>query len=350
MKNLLIATFSILAIISCNNEEETLPATINLESSTTTLHGSILPIEIALFDDNLITVNFKHPKISLYNSTLANTANFIQNGRARNEALGGREVSISKLNRELLFTDGIGKKIMIHDLDSLTTNRSVLTKNNTVENTYKGSFLIQDESSLIKAINVKDKIIVLAPSYSEDRLFLIYDKSGNLIGKGGKYPILNNKEFNVVALTFATMDITTNEDETKFALVYECMDLIEIYNGDGILLKQVYGNDKILPDVKVTEDIKDGQKLMSVVKNKGSRAAFFRCVDKDNKLWVSYSGEVVDLGNTRVRYIHCYDWDGNLLQRYKTDKSILSFDVNVAEKNIYVITGRDNNIYKYSLD
>lgn len=71
-----------------------------------------------------------------------------------------------------------------------------------------------------------------------------------------------------------------------------------------------------------------------------ARQAYMNPVERDGKLWVSYSGAPMEEYDS-FRRLLVFDWDLNPVALYTLPESVLAFDVDPSRRVLYTLTLRD---------
>lgn len=305
--------------------------------------GTFAPSQLILFENNFFLVNRGFPKIHIYDYSRLNCIKIINKGKGPYETIKGRKINISKSNRELLFYSTDKHKAIIYNVDSLINfnNEYYPSNDNTRE------LLIENKDGFSqKCFLMGDKLLLISPMYNNNNLFTIFDSTGKYLTQGGAYPDYPKISDKYRPLSY-TINAVVKSDNSKFALFYMETDLFEIYDNNGNLITKIHGPDRFYTKI---EEVDNGNAFEARRIENTSRAAYDSCIEcDDGNIWVAYSGKKeLNSISTNFNYIYVYDWNGCPVKRYELDANILSFDVDVNKKIIYVIdSNNDNNVSMY---
>jgi hypothetical protein len=189
--------------------------------------------------------------------------------------------------------------------------------------------------SAILALPGQDKFIASTVQPNKKR-FALYDTDGNILNEFGVFPESNASMTPVEAIQSFVGHSTCSDD--KFIFACNRTDLIELYNFDGSLYKQLHGPDGFFPHLKQRE-VEGGGIAVSGTIGK-SREGYFSPVAYGNELWVMYDGryEVTD-PNHLINTIIVFNLDkGKPVRLIHLDKAISKFAIDGKNKALYGIS------------
>lgn len=178
----------------------------------------------------------------------------------------------------------------------------------------------------------RDSLIMLNPYYFENKSLGMSNGESRFLTGNDKhqYSLLRNRTNRVYSYNveqgFVIPD--KNRDRIFFASVF--YPIVEIYSFNQNPYIRIIGPDQLTPSFRV----KDG--LVSFERN--VPYAYRSYAIGSNSIFMVYIGDFLtptsslnDMGS----YIFQFDWDGNLLQTYHTDKYIGSLSVSIDEHSFY---------------
>lgn len=186
-------------------------------------------------------------------------------------------------------------------------------------------------------------------SYEADAPCYVFDKTGKKLSKAfGDYPTGIMRQYSDLEIVNAYRSIVTTNGIDRVILGHMFTDLIDFYDGEGNLLKRLYG-----PDHFHTEFIeyKEGERIGSLPDGDYYRDAFYSPLCSDNKLYVLYNGKFVTEPNYNLlaEDILVFDLEGNPLYRYRLDKGVSRIAIDSINRKIYGISSNpDYHIVEFS--
>ena len=205
-------------------------------------------------------------------------------------------------------------------------------------------FIHNQEVDLIKRIALKKGIFgnvgilgdkFIAPAFQDKFLFNVYNTDGYLIDSIGVYPDPEIRATPMEKIQMFNFQFTTNTHD-RIAVCYNWTDLIDIYDGEGKLLKRMHGPDHF---ISLFNERNNGNMTGALRVKDQNWDAYFLPVCVNNEIWVIYSGAKgleKDFSDYRKR-IFVFDWDGTPLRILELDRGIICFDVDEQNKKIYAV-------------
>lgn len=192
---------------------------------------------------------------------------------------------------------------------------------------------VRIEDPLQQALRCGDKYVALS-MHPERKRLTFYDEAGNLLDSTGEFPEINRELTPVERMESFLAEMAYMDD--RIFVSYMQTDLLELYDGEGRLLKRMQGPDGFYPHIR---EVSDGQySRIASVKGK-SRDAYFTPLAVNGKFYVSYTGALrVPTRVSPIRDILVFDRDGNPLTRYRLPEPIIRFTVSPETGVIYAIS------------
>ena len=169
-----------------------------------------------------------------------------------------------------------------------------------------------------------------------DRRITFYDRQGKVTAeKGGYYrtpEIKLPEEMNFAAFSGR---IINRDDGERIVIPNEDTDRIEIYDGQGNIIRLIKGPDYFNPDVV---DVSKGN-MIGYLPGEKSRTAYAFPVAKKSGFWAIYYGlshkELEGRSEDSPTTILSFDWDGNPLDKYIIPADVRFFDVDESRGLLY---------------
>ena len=184
-----------------------------------------------------------------------------------------------------------------------------------------------------------DAFVSLCSQYIDGdtgRRLIFYDKQGNVTTQKGGY-------YRTPEMTFPRkMDwhafdgrLISRADGKRIVVTNLITDQIEIYDGQGDLVKLIKGPDHFDPDVV---DLSKGN-MTSYGYGEKARTAYVFPLAKKNSFWAKYYGTTFDEidSGPKSTVMLSFDWDGKPLDKYIIQANIVNFDVDESRGLIYGI-------------
>lgn len=218
----------------------------------------------------------------------------------------------------------------------------ILDKNRRVLNEYDADcFFNQDSLKLEGKITFSDfcnSIIPLADKgfvsltfNDEYKRLLFTDRQGKNLGLKGDYPVAENLISYMEKIEGFIGDVVANSVGDRIIVTCKRTDLIEVYNGEGNLLKRLHGPDHFLPAIH-----QEGEHVRS---DAGlDREAYFCPLAVGDHMFVLYSGKEAKKGDYLMNNLFVFDWNGVPVKYYRLDVPLFDFAVDAENKTIYGLT------------
>lgn len=217
-------------------------------------------------------------------------------------------------------------------------------------------FICSKTPKPIKVINVDAEVSPGSPAVMDDGYVLYSDRPECFLhridAKGclKEYPVTYPESpFEMTDYEkFSTylMNFTTNQ-KNRLAIVYNQIDMVEIYDEYGNLKKRLHGPDVFYSKRK---EQTDGRVILTVMDGYDDRDAYFCPRNVGEGFIVSYNGQLADDENhhSYQNTLYYFDWEGTPVAKYSIDDGVFRFDVDPVRRKIYGIsTDPEYHIVEY---
>jgi hypothetical protein len=168
--------------------------------------------------------------------------------------------------------------------------------------------------------------------YFKEQLLYLFDKSGNKVKPMAEFTEdAGSLPAEMRADAYQMGYVSNGKD--KVAVAYYMTDILEIWNGDGELVKHLHGPENL----EYSDNGKD---------------AFFTPKNAGNQFLVLYNGRnrMEEGHNSSCTKLLSFSWDGTPLYVYTLDDPIFTYCVDVKKRKIYgVSTTPEYHIVEYTL-
>ena len=281
------------------------------------------PLLFVKSDSLLIVQNIKTNKmLYIYNvNTRKKVGDFIWWGNGPNDLL--RIKNLQLIESDLYITDSQQKSINkydVNDIHQLTDNLVPIQK-----------ITIDD---LFTHIAYTENGFVATTMNPKDKRLVFYNLKGDKIATIGEYPYYGKELTMREKIEGFISQIAICHQYKRIYLFGTSVDLIEIYDFQGILIKRLHGPEQLFPQLKEIRTTEGYSVIESLEKPK---YAFFSPQIVNDEIYVSYSGQHLNMNeeSPRINHILVFDLDCNPVRRYELSKSIVSFIVDPDTKLIY---------------
>ena len=319
-----------------------IPFEKTLNGKILTFNEPIMPAALSVVDSVLILLNIN------------SVTNFLVHKYNLN--------SMEKIGESVSIGNGPGEMLSVWKIQITDSSVWLLDRMKRIVNKYEISdFCFSDHPILehtiqftsyvddISVLSDHEIVAMIAEPY-RGRLIL-FDMEGNQLFENGEIPDDGTKKHPIEKAKGAVCYMVTNPLDKRIGLVYMSTDLIEIYDTEANLLKQVHGPDQFFPHFKV-HNSDGGTTRVGTVKGK-AREAYYSPVGFNNEIWALYSGKYDDPKDIHLHLIDTiivFDWDGNPLRYYKLDMPVFKFTIDEQNNKIYAISDSpDFNIIEFDL-
>ncbi len=167
-----------------------------------------------------------------------------------------------------------------------------------------------------------------------DKRLVFYDSEGEKDFMAGEYPYYGKELTDIEKMEGFSSSIAVNQKHERIYLFGMDTDLIEIYDFKGNFIKRIHGPEQFFPQVKQVS-LGDGYSGASF--SEKARSAFFSPVVIEDEIYVSYSGNHLEMDKEIAPFNHIlvFDKDCNPVRGYELSKPIVAFSVDPKTKYIY---------------
>ncbi len=181
----------------------------------------------------------------------------------------------------------------------------------------------------------------------ENGLFSVYNLNCGQIYEGGQYPFDGEKRNKSEAFLSYQGAFCTNADNNKFAFGCLYSDYIAFYE---------IKNNKILTLKEYSSyDVKVNYNNNHVIPEDNCIISYTSAFGTQSYCYMLFSGETYadkEKRDSGGNYIVVFDWNGNYVKTFKTDREIYNFCVDVKNDLIYATAQNENgekNIVKFKI-
>lgn len=335
MKNLIIALSVFCSFfISCVQESK-YPDAISFEREDfecKQLHGEIIefddmimrPTCLSLYDTLLITCNQGSEKIF-----------HIFNLRTRKKI--GERITVGQGPSEMLMPFFINQKDSIKIFDMMTATvftysiPEFVNKKSPIP-TSRIQLSVKPFWSELGLLNHN----FIGVSYKPDSPCYLFSENGNKLKNFGTYPVTQEQYTDAEKINVYRAILTTN-GKNRVAVCHFFTDLIDIYNENGDLIKELHGPDHFATPFK--ESI-DNEIIRSIPDPQLYRDAFYSPTTTQKSFFVLYNGKFLNEQgyNLLAKEIFVFDWDGTPKEHYYLDKGISRMAIDEVNRKIYGVS------------
>jgi hypothetical protein len=197
---------------------------------------------------------------------------------------------------------------------------------------------IKLNSNHIQAYLMPGDKIVASESETLDCRFDFYTLDGKFLYSKGEYPPhsslpeIEKRRYYEFAYTVCL--------DSKIFVTHHYADIIEVYDGEGNLIKRRQGPNQYKPRFE-KKPVKGGEAfIMESMKDETYQCYSRRPVNVENEIFVLYFGDLYQSFEERCDRILVFDTDGNPLRIYKLKIPVITFTVDSEKRIIYGITDK----------
>ena len=336
--------FTLMSLFSCNQNDNGYKTTKldkeilhNSESLVvdTILNSNNLPRAQKLFYVNDSVVLIQNRKFenqyflefyNIHNNKIIKE--LFKNGNGHDEMLS---IDIYLENNRLLVRDFIRNNYTIVNIDSLLT-----------DSTYRSSFVFNEYLGISSLSLYKDDILAVNPyTFSCKEQNIEQDYGSKIV----KLPTLNklcnsDHEYNTLNIA-AQGEIVANDNEKIICYADFAQPYINIYNDKLELIKKYEGPSE-LPTTYAITDQKE------VIYKKQIPYAYLNSCYNDKFFYLCYMGAYWETDVTKTMdnvpcYILKFDWEGNFVKSYKSDRWIYALSCNSQYSGKDILYATINN-------
>lgn len=345
MKNIFYLLVLFTTISSCSQNKQYPKAILfgKEDFETIEIKGKIIefddmimsPTQLMVYDTLLITCNNQAEKLF----HIFNLSNKKKIGECISLGQGPMEMLMPTfINQDdsVIIFDMMNSKLFKYSIPEFINN-PVPTPNSIIEIEKKPFW------SEINMINNK----YIGVSYEPDAPCYTFSLKGDMIEKFGKYPESSSKYTNLEIVDAYRAILTTNK-KNRVAICHFFTDLIDLYDENGFLVKELYGPDHFFTSFK---EFNDGERMGSNAIPETYRDAFYSPVNVGEEFFVLYNGKYLNKPgyDLLAKDIFAFDWNGNPTRHFILDHGVLRISVDKKNKKIYGISDSpEYHIVEYS--
>lgn len=305
---------------------EDFPETKDLKGEVFELDSMVLqPYMMAVYDSFLVVEAIGEDHLfAVYNlNTKKKVGEHIKQGQGPEEMLA--PLFVNRTDSVALFDQMTAKLFMYSKSDFLSDKEIVSSGLHTFS-----------VAPLFSTLGKTDEQYVVV-SYRPEALGYMFDRQGEKISDFGSYPQLPAESYSSMEIREAFKSSVATNGTNRIAFCYNYTDLIDIYNAEGELVKELYGPEQFYS--KFVE-FHDGD----IVGSKGTpetfRDAYYVPLGTSEHFYVMYMGNFVRTEDYKFesKNIFVFDWNGNPKCHYKLDQGISYIAVDETNHVIYGIS------------
>jgi hypothetical protein len=322
-KHLLIAVI-ILFSSSCGTNTQDFVGNIQKISGTLLDIGCMvgIPAEIVCLDSLILYYDRYEGKTITVFDTKNNklVRRFLSEGRGSGEVITPLKLLVSPEHKNLYvfqIQTGYLNVYALKDIVNMDTETKPAEK-----------YVFGDRPAIIR----KHQTGYVGIGMFDDGRFHLYDTKGEITAAAGKYPFKGDEMDHTTRFFIYQGSLCTNPNATCFAMGASYCDNIEFYeikNDRASLVKQ-YGNYDVNAQFNNRIELHDD----CIMNYKAAYGTARYC-------YMLYSGKTYFENHRRTfggKTVRVFDWKGNYIKSYESEKDIFSFCVDETDENMYVIT------------
>ncbi|MDY3070555.1 MAG: BF3164 family lipoprotein [Parabacteroides sp.] len=336
MKNVFYYIVLVTIFLSCSEQKdypnatlwsyEDFPETKELKGETFELDSIVLrPYMMAVYDSFLaIEALGEDHLFVVYNlNTRKKVGEHIRQGQGPEEMLA--PLFVNRTDSVFIFDQMTANMFMYSKSDFLSENDIVSSQ--------KIKFSVSPLFSTLGKVSNS----YIASAYRAEALAYKFDSYGKKTGNFGSYPLLPSENFSDLEIVNVFRGSVTTNGTDRVAVCYNYTDLIDIYDAEGKLIKELYGPEQFYS--KFVE-FHEGD----IVGSKGTpetfRDAFYVPLGTSEHFYVLYMGNYVRVPDYKFmgKHVFVFDWEGNPKTHYQLDQGVSYITVDETNRVIYGIS------------
>lgn len=174
-------------------------------------------------------------------------------------------------------------------------------------------------------------------SYKPDSPCYLFAENGEKLMNFGSYPKAHGVTYTDTEKINAYRAILATNGKNRVAVCHFFTDLIDLYDENGNLIKELYGPDHFATSFK---ESRTETEIKVIPDPQMYRDAFYNPVHAGDALFVLYNGKFVNEQdyNLLAKEIFVFDWDGNPKAHYKLDQGISRMAIDEVNRKIYGVS------------
>lgn len=177
--------------------------------------------------------------------------------------------------------------------------------------------------------------LLVSPNFSDRGRLSFFNGEGKFLRAAGRLPASPGIPPSVVQQAWIG-GMTASRSRGLLAIATLYADQLEIYRNDGTLVRKVRGPFHFDPQYKV--DNAGGMLTMS--SGDAMRIGYSSVVSSDDYIYAVFSGrtrEGFGPSSPFGRYIHVFDWNGDLIKVFQLDAEVLALAMAPDQRTFYAI-------------
>lgn len=325
-----------LLLFSCNKHKdypnatlwsyEDFPETKELKGEVFEPDSLVLqPYMMAVYDSFLVieAIGEKH-LFAVYNlNTKEKIGEHIKQGQGPEEMLA--PLFVNRTDSVAIF-DQMTAKLFMYPKSDFLSNKEIVSSQ-------QHKFSVSPLFSTLGKIGKQ----YVGVSYRPESLGYLFDNYGNKISDFGSYPLLPAENFSDLEIVNVFRGSVTTNGTDRIAFCYNYTDLIDIYDAEGKLIKELYGPEQFYS--KFVE-FHEGEIVGSNGTPETFRDAFYVPLGTSEHFYVLYMGNYVRVPDYKFegKHVFVFDWEGNPKTHYQLDQGVSYITVDEVNRVIYGIS------------
>lgn len=343
IRTVIILIVSLMSL-SAQGSEKKIPHSVKEESILLT--GEVLDFPVkADYDRLLFLYRDKHlVEISFVDTPSGHFVNIYRNRGSKPvySAMPSKKAAevynspyLCKINSDTLTViDEKGKCITI-DLPSALKSRSYEGKIGMTSLTANG------------LLPYKDKILYLSPTWIDSDYLTPEEKGEKFLLTDESY---QSKEISGKYYNFMVLGGDFISDHSKKRLLFfnSRIDKIEVYDYELNLLDEITGPDEIIHEEYIFPDTEKSNNRMIGLKDADYKETYLPLTicSSDKYVFAAYSGN--EVGNeTEGSLIFQFDWNGNLIDHYRTEEKIITLSAFTDGSAVAAMTMSKEGVFRF---
>ena len=186
----------------------------------------------------------------------------------------------------------------------------------------------------VQPLWLSDSVLV-SPNFSPRGRLLFLDRAGRLIRSGGEVPTDSRGTPPGVLQQAWTGKLAVMPSGNRMVIATQFADQIEIYDAAGTLVRKVRGPFRFDPRFTVA----NAGDMQTMASDESMRIGYSDLAVTDEHIYALFSGRTREAfgggGAPFGRYVHVYDWDGNLVRTLELSTPVISLAISPDHKTLY---------------
>ncbi|HST59003.1 MAG TPA: BF3164 family lipoprotein [Longimicrobium sp.] len=178
---------------------------------------------------------------------------------------------------------------------------------------------------------------IVSPNFSDRGRLTFFGPQGQFLHAAGPLP-RDSKGTPSSVLQQAWMGhIAVSPRRGLIALATFYADQLEIYRSDGSLVRTVRGPFRFDPKFETADA---GGGFLTMSSGESMRIGYSHVAATDDEIYALFSGrtrEAFGGGSSFGRFVHVYDWDGELKRVLELDEAVVAVSISPDRKSLYAV-------------